>query len=139
MQSGPGIRIKPNRASLQGTYTLCDLSFIHPFGTLTHSFIQQIFINSPRAGLSSCSMLGTQYLHMGWTTFAVREKRLGWLISQSSKEFSKNFRHSHGRCILEGIKKRAGVSESISNRKELRGIPYTVHGGSARSGRLGST
>ena len=36
--SAPGTGTKPDSASPRGTYTLCDLSFIHRFSTFIHSF-----------------------------------------------------------------------------------------------------
>lgn len=56
--SVPGPGTESNSVSSPGTYALWELSCIHPASTFIHSFVQQIFLQSPGAGLY-------QYLHDG--------------------------------------------------------------------------
>lgn len=104
--------------SPQGTYTLCDLSFIHWFSMITHSFIQCIWVNRPLLRRLPC-MLIIKYLHHGvkwWPT--LQWQRRGLMCSSvivHKVKFPKNIRHSHGHYELEVVKKTTWDSESICN------------------------
>lgn len=63
-------------ATPRGTYTLCDVSFVHWVSMFVASFIQRICINSPLLGCVTCMQI-ILYLHHGvkWWPTLQWEKR----------------------------------------------------------------